>query len=523
MFTGTLRPFQAEAVDRAFDRGRLLVAYQMGLGKTVVTICAIEELVECRKVETGLVVVPASLKYQWAEKIEEFTGDDNYLIIDGTPSQRAEQYERARRLKPRYVILNYEKVRDEWSVVSRLRRDYVVTDEATVYKGFRAKISKRIKRLQPDEGYAFALTGQPIENRPEDLFSIMQHVDPELLGRWDIFDKTFIVRDYYGRVKKVKNLPLLWDLMGDAMVRKTRHDPDVAPYMPAVEETIIPVELDRATAKVYRVIVDDLLDVLEDALAMGGGFDLFAHYGGGGDEDSNALRGQVMARLTALRMLCDHPDLVRLSARLYADDNTDMGSEYAYEIVKERGLLDKVVRTPKMAAFLDGCLLNLEESAKTKVVVFSTFKPTLLWLQEAFAAQGVKSVQFTGDMNARQKDEAKRTFTVDPECRVFLSSDAGGYGVDLPNANYLKNFDLPWSAGKLEQRNARIIRLSSEFDKVHVENYVIHGSVEERQYDMLQEKMAVASAMVDRKGADVKGELTLGLDTLREFLTTTDV
>ena len=495
----------------------------MGLGKTVVTICAVEELVECRRVETGLVVVPASLKYQWAQKIEEFTGDDNYIVIDGTPAQRADQYERARRLRPRYVILNYEKVRDEWTTVSRLRRDYVVTDEATVYKGFKAKLAKRVKRLQPDEGYALGLTGQPIENRPEDLFSIMQAIDPDVLGRWDIFDRTFIKRDGYGRIRRVKNLHLLWDLMEDAMVRKTRHDPDVAPYMPQVEEVTIPVEFDRATAKAYRAIVADLSEDLRAALTGITNFDLFSYYGGSGDEDSNALRGQIMSKLTALRMLCDHPDLVRLSSRLYADDTTDQGSEYAYEIVKERGLLDTVTRTPKMSAFLEGCLLNLEESARTKIVVFSTFKPTLLWLKEAFAKERIGSVIFNGDMNAKQKDAAKREFATVDRCRVFLSSDAGGYGVDLPNANYLKNYDLPWSAGKLEQRNSRIIRLSSEFDKVHVENWVIKGSVEERQYDMLRAKAAVASAMVDKRGADTKGALSLGLDTLSEFLKTTSV
>lgn len=523
-FIGTLRPFQEEAVDRAQDRGRLLVAYQMGLGKTVVTICAVEELVERRRVETGLVVVPASLKYQWAQKIEEFTGDDNYIIIDGTPTQREEQYERARRLRPRYVILNYEKVRDEWMTVSRLRRDYVVTDEATVYKGFKAKLSKRTKRLQPDEGYAWGLTGQPVENRPEDLFSIMEHVDPDVLGRWDVFDKTFLVRDGYGRIKKVKNLNLLWDLMGDAMVRKTRHDPDVAPFMPQVEEVTVPVELDNVTAKVYAEIVDDLLSDLEEALFTES-FDLFSFYSGGADS-GDALRGQIMAKLTVLRMLCDHPELVRLSAQFFADEDTSVGSEYAYEIVKERGLLDKVTRTPKMTSFVQGCLLNLEESPTTKVVVFSTFKPTLRWLLEEFAAHGRKGVLFTGDMSAKQKDAAKHKFTEDPYCRLFLSSDAGGYGVDLPNANYLKNYDLPWSAGKLEQRNSRIIRLSSDFDKVHVENWLIKGSVEERQHRMLAEKMAIASAIVDQKIVEAgrgRDELKLGLDTLKEFLETTAV
>jgi SNF2 family DNA or RNA helicase len=198
------------------------------------------------------------------------------------------------------------------------------------------------------------------------------------------------------------------------------------------------------------------------------------------------------------------------------------GSEYAYSIVKQRGLLEHVKATPKMRAFVDGACSTWRRIRRPRSSSFSTYKPTLRFLKAEFRRR-TYGVIFDGDMNAKQKDAAKREFTTNPLCRLFLSSDAGGYGVDLPNANYLKNYDLPWSAGKLEQRNARIIRLSSEFDKVHVENYVIKGSIEDRQYRMLQEKMAVAAAMVDKKGADVKGRLTLGLESLREFLDATAV
>jgi len=419
------------------------------------------------------------------------------------------------RTKPRYVIVGYPQVRDEWTSVVKLPRDYVIADEATVFKGFKAKVSKAVKKLACDQW--MGLTGQPIENRPEDLFSIMQAVDKTVLSRWDIFDRTFIVRDKSGRIKRVKNLPLLWEMMDEAMVRKTRHDPDVAPYLPQVEESVVPVALDAATAKVYRTIVASLLQDLEAALQFGGSFDVFSFYSGGDSDGDNSLRGQIMSKLTALRMLCDHPDLLRWSAQMYTDTTTQ-GSEYAYELVKNSGLLDSVTRTPKMSVFLEECCMNLEEDPRTKIVVFSTFKPTLRWMRDEFLDRGYGSVIFDGDMNAKQKDQAKRTFTESPNCRVFLSSDAGGYGIDLPNANYLKNYDLPWSAGKLEQRNSRIIRLSSEFDKVHVENYLINGSIEDRQYDMLVEKNAVASAMLDKEGADIKGRFTLGLSSLREFL-----
>ena len=529
-FSGTLRPFQEKAVDVAWSRGRTLIAYEMGLGKTVVSIAAIEDMWETRYVNAGLIICPASLKFQWAQKICEFTGGhydlqqgwrggrltNDVVVIDGTPAQRHKQYADVIENPPLYTILNFDKVRDEWSMVRRLRRDYIVTDEITALKSATAAISKLMKRLQPSTDTYIGLTGQPIENQPEDLYHIMEVVDPTVLPRADLFDLAYVGRDYWGKVERVKNLPMLWRRMGDSIVRKSRHDPDVAPYMPQVEEVLVPIKMDRKTAKVYGTIVADLQADLDLAARMGTKFDVFAHYQGGA-EDGNMLRANIMSKLTVLRMLCDHPDLVRLSASLYDDPDVRMGSAYASELV-DRGLLDTVTATPKMTGFLNKVIADLQSSKKAKIVVFSTFKPTLWWLQKALKDKRIDSVLFTGDLTAKQKDAAKQKFSSNPFCKVFLSSDAGGYGVDLPNANFLKNYDLPFSGGKFEQRNARIIRLSSEFDKVHLEHYVIEGSFEERQYEGLKQRNAMASAMIDRKGVDKKGGISLGLESLREFL-----
>jgi len=127
-------------------------------------------------------------------------------------------------------------------------------------------------------------------------------------------------------------------------------------------------------------------------------------------------------------------------------------------------------------------------------------------------------VLFTGDMNSDEKDKAKSKFANNADCRLFLSSDAGGYGVDLPMANYLISYDLPWSSGKLEQREARIIRLSSEFPHVTIATFVMQGSIEERQYDMLQHKRSVNEAFIDGKHHDTKGGMDITLDTLSKFL-----
>jgi SNF2 family DNA or RNA helicase len=121
-------------------------------------------------------------------------------------------------------------------------------------------------------------------------------------------------------------------------------------------------------------------------------------------------------------------------------------------------------------------------------------------------------------MNAEEKNEAKITFQTDETYRLFLSSDAGGYGVDLPQANFLINYDLPWSDGKLDQRNARIIRLSTEWESVSVINIIVKSSIEERKYDMLTMKGKVASAIIDGLGHDEKGRLAYDLDTLTNFL-----
>ena len=186
-FKGTLLPYQPEAVDRMVNRHKVLVAYDLGLGKTVLTIAAIERLMDENKVkEPGLIICLSSLKYQWANQIEKFTdGTSKALVIDGTPKKRAEQYAEAmdwRASGVDYIILNYEQIVNDWDSIKNLPRGFVVLDEATAIKSFRSKRSKAVKRLISSP-YRYALTGTPIENgKPEELFSIMQFVDAHVLG-----------------------------------------------------------------------------------------------------------------------------------------------------------------------------------------------------------------------------------------------------------------------------------------------------------------------------------------------------
>lgn len=370
----------------------------------------------------------------------------------------------------------------------------------------RARLLKRIGKTVP---YRFALTGQPIENRPEELFSIMEFVDKQVLGDFATFDRTFIVRDHWGRPLRYRNLDTVHRVMRECMIRKTRED--IADQLPKIVHQLIPVPFDSPGAVAYRRICNDLLSEIASITAGGHSFNLWAHYNGSDGE----AQGQIMARLIALRMLCDNPALVRHSAEAFSDASTSAGSQYAHDIIK-MGWLNGVNAAPKLEACLEYIEDVLAEDPKNKIVLFSFFKKNLHLIRGA--AKNVDSVLFTGDMNALEKDRAKEKFSTDPHCRLFLSSDAGGYGVDLPMSNYLISYDLPWSSGKLEQREARIIRLSSKFPHVTIATFVMRGSVEERIYELLQHKRSVSEAFIDGKNLDVKGGLTVTLDTLSSFL-----
>jgi SNF2 family DNA or RNA helicase len=525
-FVGDLLPYQPEAVNKMVDRGKMLVAYDLGLGKTVITIAAIEQLMDERKItEPGIIICLSSLKYQWASSITKFTNGSTSIVIDGNPEQRKRQYERAFKWKNTgidYVIMNYEQVVNDWELVKKLPKGFVVLDEATAIKSFKSKRAKAVKKLATCE-YKFALTGTPIENgKPEELFSIMQFVDDNVLGRFDKFDMTFIVRNTWGGVDRYRNLPTLHERMKEASVRKAQKDPDVAPFLPAtIHKDPVYVMMDRKTSKLYKRISDDLLLDLDNAQELfGSSFNVMSHYGfeksWGGPADE--LRGQVMSKIGALKMLTCSPQLLKTSAKKFRDGNGE-GSAYA-DILDQEELLDGLPNT-KLESFVSYAKDFLEQDEKNKLVVFCSYVDMVDIIADRLGRD--ISVTYTGQLDAKTKEKHKNALNNDPNIRVFISSDAGGYGVDLPAANMLINYDLPWSSGLATQRNGRIRRASSEWKTIVIQDFLVTGSVEVRQYAALQQKNAIASAVIDGEGINDKGGVDFTIGTLRGFLLDTSV
>lgn len=544
MLTVDLHPYQDAGVTRAVERGSLLIAFEMGLGKTVMALAVTEELMALGEVETTVIVVPASLKYQWAKQIAKLTDvstrvirvkedgvtqeitvptEEYCILIEGDVKHRDIQYKQVRALRPDYVILGYENVVNDWKHVRRIKPDCIIADECTALKTFKAQRTRKIKRLTAP--FRYGLTGTPVENgKPEELFSIMQWIDDDVLGRFDLFDRTFIARNKFGSVIRYKNLPLLHAKLAEAMIRKTRLDEDVRPYLPEMQETNINVTLDPATRRAYEYIAADLLAELQGLGPKTGAFDLFAHYHGNSAADENSQQGKIMARVQALDMLLNHPDLIIMSGQRYEESAQRIaageeranwpGGEYCHQIW-QAAVLDDVMATPKLDAVV-ATVNDLLATAGNKILVFSV-NPDMLDIIADYLPEGV-AVTYTGRMSAGAKAAAAQRFETDPMCRVFLSSHAGAYGTDLWMANYLINYDLAWSSGKQDQINARHSRASSNFTDIYVLNAVTKGTTEPRKLAMLAHKRRVGAAITDGRGADEHGRIDNDLITLTACL-----
>jgi SNF2 family DNA or RNA helicase len=515
-----LRPYQVEAVERILDRGSLLLALTMGAGKTATSISAVRRLRRLRKVNSGVVFCPKSCKGQWLREIARWDPRAKVQIIEGNKEWREKCIRKAWQFD--YSICHYEMLTNDWEVIKEhLPIDFMIFDEITYLKGFTAKRTRHAKALAPYAGTRIGLSGQPVENRPEELFSIMEVIDKEVLGGFHKFDRTFIVRDGWGKAVKYKNLHIMQQALGEAMYRKSRED--IAEWLPERIEIPMPVALDDATMDLHEFVRKDLAIAIDAALALGvtgGKFDALAHYGRTESGERMQAMGQVMTRMLAMRMLSSHPHLLRLSADAFDTELSKWGSQYASEL-KADGMLDNLPpTTAKFEALLEQIEEILSEDPRHKVVVFSFFKPMLQMIGAALTKAKTPWVKITGDVSAADRDEYIVRFNTDPKCRVFLSSDAGAYGIDLNQGSHLICYDLPWSAGALAQRVARIDRTNSAFDSIMIAYLFGANTIEERMFDMLQQKRAVSRAFIDGDFDPRSGSLTLDLESLRDFVNT---
>jgi SNF2 family DNA or RNA helicase len=509
----SLYPYQEKASE-TMAGSNVLLAYEMGLGKTPTTIHAIETMRQDRAVVgPGTVVAPASLKWQWKREVEKFS-DQTAIVIDGPPKTREKQYLRIISEGHNYVVMSYDTFIRDWEHHYAVADSFLVADEATALKTWSSKRSQFFKKVRENYPIRLALTGTPVENgKAEEVFSIMEWVDPAVLGPFWRFEEKHVRRNQYGWIEGYKNLDSFHKTLKPYVLRATHKQPEVAKYLPKVmhrDPEMVPMSrgLSKAVHWISDLLLSDL-DALVDQMAVK--WDALSNDG----YDESHPDGMMMAKIQVMRMLLDHPDAVLASAQDFLDPSTPTGSKFSSEIVAA-GLLERV-GTPKLDALEKYVDDFLDLDPRNKVVIFTSFVHVCERISQRLKQHGPET--FTGSMSPAARDRAKQRFSVHPDCRVFVSTDAGGYGLDLPVANLLINFDLPWQAGLLKQRNARIRRASSTWPYVVVQDFIVEGSIEERMRAMLDHKIAIGDAIVDGEGITESGGVATDLDSLRSFLT----
>ena len=213
-----LLPYQVEGVLHLAFGERVLLADDMGLGKTVQAIAACALLRELRGIERVLVVSPASLKAEWEEQIAIFSGLPSTVVFGGPPARRT-AYAR----HTFFTLCNYEQVvADREEILDTFRPDVVILDEAQRIKNWQTRTANEVKKL--DSRYAFVLTGTPLENRIDEIYSIVQFLNPDLLGPLFRFNREFYELDEKGRPEGYRNLDVLAERVSSVMLRRRKED-----------------------------------------------------------------------------------------------------------------------------------------------------------------------------------------------------------------------------------------------------------------------------------------------------------
>jgi superfamily II DNA or RNA helicase len=444
-----LYPYQLRGALFTACRGRSILGDDMGLGKTVQAMAAAELLARERGIERVLVVAPASVKYQWETEILKFS-DRPVQIIEGALPAREAQY-----AQPTfYRLINYEFVLRDLDQLNSWQPDLVVLDEAQRIKNWESKTSRAVKRLR--SRYALVLTGTPLENKLEELYSIVQFIDDRRLGPPFQFLHEHRVVDDKGKLLGYRNLDRLRDKLAPILLRRTRGE--VLAQLPVRTDNLIFVEMSAAQRGPYAEQQQTLARLAQKKYL------------------TEVDRRRILCCLANLRMLCD--------------------STYLYD--KETNV------SPKLEEFAE-LMRELLVEGPHKVVVFSQWEVMLRKAAEVLDRLQIGYTMLHGGVPGKQRRRLLEKFRDEPACRVFLSTDAGGTGLNLQSADTVFNLEVPWNPAVLEQRIARVHRIG-QHRPVRVINLVTRNSIEERVLKTLQLKRSLFEGIFE-EGAD---EVSLG-------------
>jgi superfamily II DNA or RNA helicase len=436
-----LLPYQLDGIAFAVGAGRAILADEMGLGKTIQGVGTAELLARELGIKKVLVVCPASLKSQWRSEIERFSTRTS-SIIGGAASERAGAYAS----EAFFTICNYEQVLKDITHIETVAWDLIILDEGQRIKNWEAKTSRVVKGLTSK--FALVLSGTPLENRLDDLHSVVSFVDPHLLGPSFRFLHRHQRRDEAGKLTGFTKLDELRGRLRSVLLRRTRDSVKLELPPRSVEIVRIP-----ATAEQLEV------------------------------HDGNM---RVVAQIVRKRYLTEM-DLMRLRAALLM---CRMAADSTFLVDKKSPSYS--TKLERLAELFDGIAAEPDR----KVVLFSEWTTMLDLIEPYLQQRKLGFVRLDGSVPQKKRQSIVAQFRSDPKARFFLTTNAGSTGLNLQAANTIINVDLPWNPAVLEQRIARAHRMG-QTRPVAVYVLVTEGTLEESLLTTLTSKRDLAMAALD--------------------------
>jgi superfamily II DNA or RNA helicase len=447
-----LYPYQREGVLFAARAGRCLIADEMGLGKTIQAIAAAQLMKNEFGVSRALIVCPTSLKYQWKSEIERFT-DSGVHVIEGSVHRRLKQY---RENESFFIIAGYHTVANDLHYLNDMEFDLLILDEAQRIKNWQTKTSAAIKKLQST--YAFVLTGTPLENKLEELYSIMQVIDQfRLPPLYRFLDRYQIKDEESGKITGFRNLKEIGIHLFDLLIRRRKRE--VLKQLPERMDKTLLVPMTQDQMDAHRAYADEVAKLVAKWRKQ-----QFLN-----EKD----RKRLMLNLSMMRMVCDSTFIL---------DQTNRHDTKVDEVM----------------CILEEYFANQDGG---KVVIFSQWQRMLQLVEMEMVERNIDYRFLHGGVPSYERGDLLKDFKENPDCLVFLSTDAGGVGLNLQHASLVINLDVPWNPAVLEQRVARVWRMGQE-NTVQVVHLVSAGTIEHKMLGVLKFKDSMAKGVLD-DGEDV--------------------